>query len=209
MLNSSIWRQCCCAVTPVTPKCFHLNLNYCIEVSQMHSNWTKPLKSRSNGWTRKRRACWRHCVVFRNTEISVYSKLTLSRREHTPKLAQPNRMLHLHTHTHTQRKTKWLKSIESTLSKATLMKLNVAPIYCFPKHMKWEIGSCMDASLERVKQELWGRVLRWRRVVCVGVQLCIHERNSCGRFSQLDKAKVAAGAVCSRQHEWKPEINKL
>lgn len=115
----------------------------------------------------------------------------------------------IYTHTHTQRKTKWLKSIESTLSKATLMKLNVAPIYCFPKHMKWEVGSCMDASLERVKQELWGRVLRWRRVVCVGVQLCIHERNSCGRFSQLDKAKAAAGAVCSRQHEWKPEINKL
>lgn len=37
-------------------------------------------------------------VVFRNTEISVYSKLTLSRREHTPKLVQPSKMLHLHTH---------------------------------------------------------------------------------------------------------------
>lgn len=56
----------------------------------------------------------------------------------------------------------------------------------------------MDASLEAV--------LRWWRVVGVSVQLCIHERNSCGRFSQLDEAKAAAGAVCSRQHEWKPEM---
>lgn len=67
--------------------------------------------------------------MFANTKISVYGKLTLSRREHTPKLVQPNRMLHLHTHTHTQRQ---INIIESTLSQKTLMTLNAAPMYFQP-----------------------------------------------------------------------------
>lgn len=43
-------------------------------------------------------------------------------------------------------------------------------------------------------------VLGWRRAARVGVQLCIHERNSCGRFSLLDEAKAAAAAVFCLQH---------
>lgn len=100
---------------------------------------------------------------------------------------------------YTHRKTKWtrMNTVESTLSKATLMKLNIALRYFQTTEMRGRLlHRCISG----------GCVLRWWRVVGVSVQLCIHERNSCGRFSQPDEAKAAAGAVCSRQHEWKPEM---
>lgn len=43
-------------------------------------------------------------------------------------------------------------------------------------------------------------MLGWRMAVGVGVQLCIHERKSCGHFSLLDEAKAAAAAVFCHQH---------
>lgn len=97
-----------------------------------------------------------------------------------------------------------MKIIESTLSKASVMKLNVAPKYFQTNEMGggFSHGCISGKSNEGAVRPCVAAVVGggWR-VVGVAVQLCIHERNASGRFSLLDKAKAAAGAVCSRQHE--------
>lgn len=97
----------------------------------------------------------------------------------------------------TRRKTKGtqINIAESTLSKATLMKLNLALMYFQTNEMRGQfLDGCISGKGKRF-------AVRPCAVVGVDAQLCKHERNSCGRFSQLDEAKAAAGAVWSRQHK--------
>lgn len=97
VLYSSIWWQHCCTVTLVTPKCFLSS----IEVTWIHSNWTKLLNSWSNGWTHKHRESWKgswgHCLQNAFMPMISMFELTLSGSisEHTPKLMQPSSALTL------------------------------------------------------------------------------------------------------------------
>lgn len=97
VLYSSFWRQHCCAVTLVTPKCFLSS----IEVTWIHSNWTKLLSSWSNGWTHRHSETWKgrlgQCLQNAFMPIISVFELTLSGSisEHTPKLMQPSSTLTL------------------------------------------------------------------------------------------------------------------
>lgn len=95
-----------------------------------------------------------------------------------------------------------MKIIESTFSKASVMKLNVAPKYLQTNEMGGGFShGCMSGKSNEgavspcvvaVEGGGWWVLLfnyAYMRVTVADV------------FSQLDKAKAAAGAVCSRQHE--------